>query len=101
MNKPSLDSDLSTIPPEYHEFADLFSKKKADILLPHWPYDHQIPLEPGTTPPFDFIYSMSPMKLKVLRKYIDENLKKGFIQHFQSFCSVSILFIKKVNDTLR
>ena len=73
------DPDLSTIPPEYHEFADLFSKKEADMLPPHRPYDHQIPLEPGTTPPFGSIYSMSPAKLEVLRKYIEENLKKGFI----------------------
>jgi hypothetical protein len=29
------DPDLSTIPPEYHEFADLFSKKEADVLPPH------------------------------------------------------------------
>jgi hypothetical protein len=27
--------DLSTIPPEYHEFVDLFSKQEADKLLPH------------------------------------------------------------------
>ena len=82
MNKVSLDSDLFTISPKYHEFTDLFSKKEVDILPPHRPYDHQIPLKPSTTPPFSFIYFMSPTELKVLRKYIDENLKKGFIQHF-------------------
>ena len=26
------ETDLSAIPPEYHEFADLFSKKEADKL---------------------------------------------------------------------
>src|ERR1700738_724560 len=71
------------------------------MLPPHQPYDHQIPLEPGTTPPFGFIYFMSPMELKVLRKYIDENLKKVFIQHSQSFCGAPILFVKKADGTLR
>src|SRR5579859_5161300 len=33
-----LNSDLSTIPPKYHEFADMFSKKEADMLLPCRPY---------------------------------------------------------------
>ena len=95
------DPDLSTIPPEYHEFADLFSKKEADMLPPHRPYDHQIPLEPGTTPPFGSIYSMSPAELEVLRKYIEENLKKGFIRHSQSSCGASVLFVKKADGGLR
>jgi hypothetical protein len=73
-DKATPDPDLSTIPSEYHEFADLFSQEEADLLPPHRSYDHQIPLEPGTTPPFGPIYSMSPTELGVLRKYIDENL---------------------------
>ena len=95
------DPDLSTIPPEYHEFADLFSKKEADVLPPHRSYDHQIPLEPGTTPPFGSIYSMSPVELEVLRKYIGENLRKGFIRHSQSSCGAPVLFVKKADGSLR
>jgi len=37
---PKEDIDLSSIPEEYHEFIDLFSKKKADQLPLHGPYDH-------------------------------------------------------------
>ena len=97
----SLDPDLSTIPPEYHEYAELFSDKEAEKLPPHRPYDHQIPLEPGSTPPFGTIYSMSPTELETLRKYIVENLKKGFIRHSQSPCGAPILFVKKPDGTLR
>ena len=32
---PASDRDLSTIPPEYHEFADLCSKKEANKLPAH------------------------------------------------------------------
>jgi len=28
-------SDLSNIPSEYHEFANIFSKNKAEVLAPH------------------------------------------------------------------
>ena len=97
----SLDPDLSTIPPEYHEYAELFSDKETEKLPPHRPYNHQIPLEPGSTPPFGTIYSMSPTELETLRKYIVENLKKGFIRHSQSPCGAPILFVKKPDGTLR
>ena len=41
------DVDLSMIPMEYHEFADLFSKTEANKLLALWLYDYAISLEPG------------------------------------------------------
>src|SRR5215469_2054829 len=46
----------SHIPSCYHDFADVFSKIKADKLPPHCPYDHSIELEPGSTVPFGPIY---------------------------------------------
>jgi hypothetical protein len=95
------DPDLSSIPPEYHDFADLFSKKEADKLPPHRPYDHTIPVEPGKTPPFGPIYKLSPVELETVRKYIEENLRKGFIRHSQSPCSAPIVFAKKPDGTLR
>jgi hypothetical protein len=93
--------DLSTIPPKYHKFVDLFSKRKADKLPPHRPYDHRIPLEPNTTPPFGTIYKMSPVELEAARKYIEENLHKVFIRHSQSQCSAPIILAKKGDGMLR
>jgi len=37
--------DLSAIPEEYHEYADVFSKSKAETLALHRPYDLRINLE--------------------------------------------------------
>ena len=95
------ETDLSTIPLEYHEFADLFSKKKADELPPHQPYDHTIPLESGKAPPFGPIYKLSPLELEAVRVYVKENLRKGFIRHSQSPCGAPIVFAKKKDGTLR
>ena len=100
MGAPEPDPDLSLIPPEYHEFADLFSKKEADKLPAHRPYDHTISLEPGKAPPFGPIYKLSPMELEVVRKYITDNLKKRFIRHSQSPCGAPIVFAKKADGTL-
>ena len=43
--------DLSNVPEEYHKFADVFNKKKADTLPPHRSYDLKIELEEGASPP--------------------------------------------------
>ena len=40
-------------------------------------------------------------KLTVFRKYLNKNLKKEFIQKFQSSTKYSILFISKSNEKLR
>jgi len=40
-------SDLSNVSSEYHEFADIFSKTKANVLTPHCSYDLKINLEEG------------------------------------------------------
>ena len=41
--------DLSHVPEEYHDFADVFNKRKADTLPAHHPYDLKINLEDGAT----------------------------------------------------
>ncbi|KAG5348626.1 hypothetical protein C0989_009372 [Termitomyces sp. Mn162] len=51
------------VPPEYHEFADMFSEGSAKELPPHHSYDHKIELEEGTSPPFGKIYNMSEVEL--------------------------------------
>jgi len=100
LSEPSSPS-LSNLPEEYHEFAKVFSKEESDKLPPHRPYDHKIHLQPGTTPPYGPIYSLSPEELKTLRQYIDDNLRKGFIRSSQSPCAAPILFVKKPDGTLR
>ena len=95
------DPDLTKIPAEYHEFAKVFSKEEADKLPEHCHYDHTIPLQEGTTPPFGPIYNLAPAELEVLRKYVDDNLRKQFIRHSQSPAAAPILFVKKPDGTLR
>jgi len=72
--------DLDIVPPEYREYADVFSKAKASELPPHHDYDLKINLEEGTSPPLGTLYSLSPVELSTLRTFIDENLNTGFIR---------------------
>ena len=93
--------DLSNIPSEYHEFADIFSKTKAETLSPHCPYDLKINLEKGAQPSVGPIYSLSASEQEALKEFIEENLNMGFIQPTSSLHSAPVLFVKKKDGSLR
>jgi hypothetical protein len=71
--------DLSLILKEYHNFADVFDKAKADTLAPHWPYDLKINLEEDSTPPLGHMYSLLETEFIALQEFIDKHLATGFI----------------------
>jgi len=71
--------DLSNVPSEYHKFADIFSKTKAETLPSHRPYDLKINLEEGAQPPVGPIYFLSASEQEALKKFIKENLNTSFI----------------------
>ena len=56
------DSLRSQIPEAYHQYLDVFSKRKAVALPPRHLYNHTIAIEDGTTPPFGPIYSLSEVE---------------------------------------
>ena len=58
--------DLSGVPQEYHDFADVFSKAKATTLALHREYDLRIDLEEGASPPLGTVYSLSQTELEAL-----------------------------------
>jgi hypothetical protein len=67
------------VPPEYHDFQDVFSAEEAKELPPHRSYDHKIEIIDGQLPPHSQIYNMSQVELDALKSYIDEMLGKGFL----------------------
>ena len=66
--------NLSLIPEEYHDYADVFDKANSMQLAPHRPYNLKINLEEGASPPIVPMYSLSQVELKTLREFIDEHL---------------------------
>ena len=92
--------DLSSIPEEYHEYANVFSKSKAETLTPHCPYDLQIDLEKDSHPLVGTIYSLSKFEQEALKEFIDENLTNGFIHSTSSPHGAPVLFVKKKDRSL-
>ena len=93
-------SPATLVPPSLHDYLDVFSKEAADELPCHAAYDHVIPLQPGTSPPFGPIYSLSEVELKALQEYLEENLSKGFIRPSTSPAGSPIIFVKKKDGSL-
>jgi hypothetical protein len=65
-DKPKFNPDLKDVPEVYHEFADVFSRQKADTLPPHQDCDLKINIEEGAKLPAGPIYLLSEFELKTL-----------------------------------
>ena len=98
--KPKIDP-RTKLPSHLHKFLKVFDASEADKLPPHRDCDHHIELKPGTTPPHGPLYNMSVDELKVLRKFLKENLDKGFIRASTSPAASPVLFAKKPGGGLR
>jgi transposase InsO family protein len=90
------------IPEQYKSYEELFRDDKTATALPqHKPWDHEIKIQEGKTPTFGPIYGLSERELTVLREYLDENLKKGFIRRSESPAGHPILFVPKKDGSDR
>ena len=98
---PTEDEVKAMVPEEYHDYLPMFLARNQRGLPPHRPYDHRIPLQEGTTPPFGPLYSLSRNELETVREWIDDNLSKGFIRASSSPAAAPILFVKKPDGSLR
>jgi len=102
LNSQEFESLCNQIPPEYHDFLDVFSKSKADKLPNHNPaYNHHINLKEGKQPPFGPIYSLSKVESAALQDFLQENLARNFICPSQSACGAPMLFVKKKDGSLQ
>ena len=96
LKSKEFESLCKQIPPEYHNFLDVFSKSKADKLPDHNPqYDHHIELEEGKQPPYGPIYNLSEVESAALQDFLKENLVQNFIQPLQSTCGTPVLLSRR------
>jgi len=66
-----------------------------DALPEHQPWDHEISLKEGFTPPNLPLRQMSASDAQILRKYIDDNLAREFIRESTSPAGAAVLFVPK------
>jgi transposase InsO family protein/predicted aspartyl protease len=93
-----------TLPSEYAEYADVFSREASNVLPPHRAYDHKIHIEDpkgagalGYSP----LRSHSTHELQVMKRFLEENLQSGLIEPSQAPFASPVLFVKKPHGGLR
>ena len=71
--------DEVTLPPQYSEYADVFSEQTFDALPPQRDFDHAIDLKESFMPKVAKLYPLNPEELTACQTFVDENLKTGRI----------------------
>jgi hypothetical protein len=79
------------LPKYLADYANVFSNENASILPAHNKLDHAIETKDGE-PPFGPLYNLSQSELQVLRTYLEESMKKGWIRRSTSLAGALVLF---------
>jgi len=102
---PPSDNDkewLSHIPQKYMPWlSSVFARSEFDKLPNHRPYDVDIELEEGKTPPFGPLYRLTREERENMAEYVNTNLKRGHIRRSTSSAGAPILFTRKKTGELR
>ena len=93
--------DLSSVPAEYHDLGEVFSKSRASSLPPHRSYNCAIDLLSGTSPPRGRLFSLSAPERLAMEKYIGECLAAGLIRPSSSLAGAGFFFVGKKDGSLR
>jgi cell pole-organizing protein PopZ len=87
---------------EYSQFKCIFEKKKSERLPEHQPWDHVIELKPDLKEKLKkkkTVTYLLPPKLKpVFNDWLDENLRKGYIQPSSSEVAAGLFFVGKKQE---
>ncbi|SNX87990.1 related to pol protein [Melanopsichium pennsylvanicum] len=95
------DKPPEQVPEPYQDLAEVFNEVEADKLPHRTEHDLKIELESGAKPPQGPLYLKGPKEMEELRKYLDENLAKGFIRPSKSPARSPVLFVPKKDGSLR
>lgn len=83
-----------TVPGKYLNYFDIFSKNSVTKLIKQTKLNkYAINLIKDKQSPYRPIYSLRPVKQKILKTYIETKLVNSFIRPLKSIADISILFI--------
>ena len=89
------------VPPEYHEYLDVFDEQKADRFPSSRIWDHKIEMKPDFVPKSFKTYNLTPAEQIELDKILKDNLDKGYIRPSQSSMASPFFFVTKKDGKLR
>ena len=86
---------------KFHDLIDVFFKIASDDLTSHREHDHKIVIKENQKLDHSSLRKMSFRKLKFVKKYFENNLKKELIIVSHVSCFLSILLAKKSSEELK
>ncbi|MDP1546978.1 MAG: reverse transcriptase domain-containing protein [Anaerolineales bacterium] len=94
---------VSNLPALLSEFSQLFDANRADVLPPHrGHFDLDIEVIDPDRPIADSrLFQLADQEHALLKTYIEEMLKKGFIRQSSSASGAGVFFIKKKDGSSR
>jgi len=97
----NLQLEEPVLPDEYQDFSDVFAENEDEHLPQVDSVRHSIETEEGKPVPYGPLYPLSQFELRTLRDYLEDSLRKGWIQESTSSAGAPILFVKKKDGSLR
>ena len=101
--KPTMSKEdiLRKLPFWLNDLNEAFLPQLADQIPPHRSWDHKIELMPGKEPRYSKNRPLSSQELQVVRKWLDENLTKGFIRESRARCAAPLMLAAKPGGGVR
>ena len=92
----------ATIPPEYQEYAKVFSEEESKRYPPRRAWDHTIELKEGSPDAVDCkVYPLNQTEDVAVQEFVKNELKKGYICISKSPYVSPFFFIQKKDGKLR
>ena len=90
------------VPEQYWQYADVFSEAESERLPSHKAYDHAIDLKLDTPETIrSKVYPMPMNEQDELDRFLEENVRKGYIVPSKSPIASPVFFVKKKDGRLR
>jgi len=90
------------IPKMYNEFAKVFSEDESKRYPPKRAWDHAIEFKKDAPEAIDCkVYPMNRVEDEAVRKFINDELEKGYIRESKSPYTSSFFFVRKKDGKLR
>ena len=98
---PEEEERLKNVPWKYRIYKKLFAEELETGLPEHTHYDLEIEFIDGKQPGFSKLYPLNEAQLPVLREYIEDMIRKGYIRESKSSVGYPVMFVPKKNGKLR
>jgi len=90
------------VPKEYQQFAKIFSEEESKRYPPKRAWDHAIEFKKDAPDAVDCkVYPMNRIEDEAVRKFLENELEKGYIRESKSPYASSFFFVKKKDGKLR